>query len=60
MDDDLSEEMKMILELTDKLNLQIRATGGPHVNAPIDSSLFGRVPVQYIYIVTPKPPGPPG
>ena len=57
--DDLSEEMKMILALIDSLNLQIRATGGPHTNAPIEASLFGRVPIQYIYIVTPKPPGPP-
>ena len=56
---DLSEEMKMILTLVDYLDLQMRVTGGPHTNVPIDSSIYDRIPVEYLYIVTPKPPGPP-
>ena len=55
----LTEEMKMILTLIDYLDLKIRATGGPHTNAPVDSSIFDRIPVEYSYIVTPNPPGPP-
>jgi len=57
---DLTEEMKMILTLIDYLDLKIRATGGPHTNAPIDSSIFDRIPVEYKYIITPSTPGPPG
>lgn len=56
---DLTEEMKMVLTLVDYLDLKIRATGGPHTNAPIDSSIFDRTAVEYHYVITPDPPGPP-
>lgn len=55
----MTEEMKMILTLIDYLDLKIRATGGSSSNVPVDSSIFGRIPVEYSYIVTPNPPGPP-
>lgn len=58
-DSGLTEEMKIMLTLIDYLDLKIRATGGPHANVPVDSSIFGRIPVEYSYIVTPNPPGPP-
>ena len=55
----LTEEMKMIQTLIDYLDLKIRATGGGITDAVVDSSIFDRIPVEYSYIVTPNPPGPP-